>query len=72
MPYSSIDDLPASVRTHLPPHAQEIYVGAFNGAWDQYAWEGPEEREKSAHRVAWAAVKHKYVKLGDSWIARRD
>ena len=45
MPYSSIDDLPASVRTHLPPHAQEIYVGAFNGAWDQYAWEGAEERE---------------------------
>jgi len=72
VPYSTIDDLPASVRSHLPPHAQEIYVGAFNGAWDQYGQEGPEEREKSAHRVAWAAVKRKYVKLGDSWIARGD
>jgi cation transport regulator len=37
VPYSSIEDLPASVRTHLPPHAQEIHVDAFNGAWDQYA-----------------------------------
>jgi len=72
VPYSSIDDLPASVRTHLPPHAQEIYVGAFNGAWDQYASEGAQERERSAHRVAWAAVKRRYVKLGDSWIARAE
>ena len=72
MPYSSIDDLPPSVRTHLPPHAQEIYVGAFNGAWQEYAWEGPEEREKTAHRVAWAAVKRKYVKLGDEWVPREE
>ena len=72
VPYSSIDDLPASVRTHLPPHAQEIYVGAFNGAWDEYAREGAQEREKGAHRVAWAAVKRKYVKMGNSWIARGD
>lgn len=70
MPYASIDDLPPSVSRHLPPHAQEIYVGAFNGAWDQYAWEGPALREQTAHRVAWAAVKRKYVKLGDSWIVR--
>jgi cation transport regulator len=72
MPYSSIADLPASVRTHLPPHAQEIYLGAFNGAWQEYASEGPEERERSAHRVAWAAVKRKYVKMVDGWIARSD
>jgi hypothetical protein len=24
----------------------------------------------SAHRVAWAAVKHSYQKVGDRWIAR--
>ena len=28
MPYSSNDDLPSSVRTHLPPHAQDIYRAA--------------------------------------------
>jgi cation transport regulator ChaB len=26
----------------------------------------------AAHRVAWAAVKRKYVKLGDEWVARTD
>jgi cation transport regulator len=51
VPYSSIDDLPASVRTHLPPHAQEIYVGAFNGAWNEYAREGAEERERPSRRL---------------------
>ena len=69
MPYETTADLPPAVR-HLPPHAQEIYVGAFNGAWDQYAWEGAEEREKSAHRVAWAAVKKQYRKRGECWVPK--
>jgi cation transport regulator len=72
MPYTSTDELPISVQGHLPPHAQEIYLAAFNNAWDEYADRGPAEREPTAHRVAWAAVKHKYVKVGDSWIARGD
>jgi len=70
LPYASTDELPPPVRTHLPPHAQEIYLAAFNNAWTEYADRGPAERERIAFRVAWAAVKHKYVKLGDSWIAR--
>lgn len=56
MPYASIDDLPLSVRSHLPAHAQEIYLGAYNSAWHSYHQKPPEEREVSAHRVAWAAV----------------
>ena len=36
MPYNSISDLPESIRDHLPKHAQEIYMKAFNNAWDQY------------------------------------
>jgi cation transport regulator len=52
LPYDSVDDLPASLRTHLPPHAQEIYLGAFNSAWIQYADRGPTEQEHTAHRVA--------------------
>ena len=39
MPYRDIEDLPDSVRNHLPPHAQEIYVAAFNNAWRQHAGE---------------------------------
>ena len=70
MPYASIDDLPPPIRAHLPPHAREIYLAAFNSAWTQYASRGPFERERTAHRVAWTAVKHKYRKVGDRWIAR--
>ncbi|HWA44028.1 MAG TPA: ChaB family protein [Hypericibacter adhaerens] len=62
------DDLPPSVRRHLPPHAQEIYLAAFNNAWAEYA--GSARREEIAHRVAWAAVKTQYVKAGDQWVPR--
>ena len=69
MPYNSIKELPASVRDHLPKHAQEIYKEAFNHAWDQYAdpddRRGDASREETAHRVAWSAVKDKYTK-GDN------
>jgi cation transport regulator len=57
MPYEHLHDLPDSVRSHLPKHAQEIYQAAFNNAWDQY-----DQDEERAHRVAWAAVKQKYTK----------
>jgi cation transport regulator len=66
MPYKSISELPESVRDHLPKHAQEIYVAAFNSAWEQY--DKPEERrgdatrEETAHKVAWSAVKNDYEK----------
>jgi cation transport regulator len=53
----------------LPLHAKEIYLGAFNNAWTEYASRGP-ARERTAHRVAWAAVKRKYQKSGDRWIPR--
>jgi cation transport regulator len=69
MPYASIDDLPNSVRGHLPPHGAEIYRRAFNNAWNSYADQGP-SREEIAHRVAWAAVKRRYRKAGDIWIER--
>lgn len=59
MPYQQIDDLPESVKEHLPKHAQEIFLAAFNGANEQY---GEEER---AFRVAWSAVKRDYKK-GDN------
>ncbi len=68
MPYASIDDLPLSVRAHLPEHAQEIYLGAFNSAWHSYRERPREEREITAHRVAWAAVKRRYHKEGDRWV----
>lgn len=70
MPYNSKAELPENVKNVLPAHAQEIYVEAYNSAWEQY--DQPEERrgdssrEETAHRVAWAAVKNKYEKDEDS------
>jgi cation transport regulator len=68
MPYASNSDLPPSVADHLPPHAQDIYREAFNHAFA--AHQGDPRQEEAAHRIAWAAVKHGYVKLGDHWVPR--
>lgn len=71
MPYKKIKDLPDSVRNVLPKHAQEIYLAAYNSAWEQYKASdkryGDESREEVAHKVAWSAVKNKYEKKGDKW-----
>jgi cation transport regulator len=67
MPYPTNNDLPMSVRRHLPPPAQDIYREAFNHAF--VAHSGDEER---AHRIAWGAVKQSYVKVGESWVARAE
>jgi len=68
MPYFTNDDLPPSVRNHLPEHAQEIYREAFNHAWEEYS--SDPRQEEIAHRVAWAAVKRAYVKIGTTWLPR--
>ena len=65
MPYATNDDLPLSVRAHLPPHAQDIYREAFNSAWEHY-----HRDEDTARRVAWSAVKRRYVKVGRDWVER--
>ena len=77
MPYQSIEDLPESVRAHVPKHAQEIYLAAYNSAWDEYKdpgeRRGDESRDEAAHKVAWAAVKHQYEKdeRTGTWKAKR-
>jgi cation transport regulator len=66
MPYKEINDLPDRVKENLPKHAREIYLEAFNSAWDQYAEpkerRGDASREETAHKVAWSAVKKVYEK----------
>ena len=66
MPYKELQDLPDSVKDNLPHHAQEIYRAAYNRAWDQY-----DQNEERSHQVAWAAVKEKYHKDGETgeWVA---
>ena len=36
MPYTSNQDLPRSVREHLPAHAQDIFRSAFKSLWRTY------------------------------------
>ena len=68
MPYATDGDLPARIRHSLPAHAREIFRAAFNAAFESY---GPSlRREEIAHRVAWAAVKKRYVKRGAAWVDR--
>jgi len=70
-PYDDRSDLNDTLRRKLPKHAQDIYVEAFNSAWDTYAApekrRDQESREEAAHRVAWSAVQSKYEKDNDVW-----
>jgi len=68
MPYATNSDLPPPVRHVLPHHAQDIYREAFNHAFAAHATDP--RREEAAHRIAWAAVKRSYVKVGDTWVQR--
>lgn len=68
MPYHTINDLPENVTNVLPTHAQEIFVAAFNSAYEEYKDAEDRkggDRELVARKVAWSAVKHKYHKTDD-------
>ncbi len=72
MPYTHLSDLPEKVKHSLPKHAQEIYLLAFNHAWDQYKDPSDryDDRETVAHKVAWSAVKKSYEKRDDKWLKK--
>lgn len=77
MPYETISDLPDNVANVLPQHAKEIFLAAYNNAWDEYASPedrtGDDSREETAFKVAWAAVKENYRKDDDgNWVAKED
>jgi len=64
MPYSKISELPDNVKS-LPEHAKEIYMKAFNNAFNQY-----DGNEGKAHATAWAAVENSYKKENGNWVAK--
>ena len=67
MPYTHNTDLPDSVRSHLPEHAQSIYRKAFNNAHKTYQGD-----DATSARVAWSAVKKEYEKHGDHWVVKKN
>ncbi len=68
MPYRVNADLPPQVRDHLPEHAQTIFREAFDHAYAAHADDA--RQEEAAFRIAWAAVKRVYEKVGDEWVEK--
>lgn len=58
-------ELPGTLK-RSSAKAQRTFAKAHDAAAEQY---GSEER---AHRVAYAAVKHSYEKVGDHWEAKEE
>jgi cation transport regulator ChaB len=54
------EDLPSTLE-RSPKKAQETYEKTLESTHEQY------DSEERAHRVAWAAVKHSFEKVGDHW-----
>jgi cation transport regulator ChaB len=56
-------ELPSTL-TRSPAKAQRTFAEAHDAALEQY------DSEERAHRVAYAALKHSYEKVGDHWEAK--
>lgn len=64
MPYASISELPASIRSALPAKAQEQWLAVYNAT----AGDG----ELAAIRQAWAAVGENWEKADGKWVAKAE
>jgi len=63
MPYTK--DNPPDAIKGLPDAAQDIFIAAYNAAYDEY--KGDEEKTNA---TAWAAVKTKFKQSGGKWVAK--
>jgi len=67
MPYKTVNELPDNVKS-LPTHAKEIYMKAFNSAFEQY--KDDDGREAKTHATAWVAVTRGYKQENGKWVAK--
>jgi cation transport regulator ChaB len=63
MPYGNTKEL-GKGKEGLPEGAKKIFVAAFNAAYKQ------SQSESRASAIAWSAVKKKYKKEGEKWVAK--
>lgn len=63
MPYSSIEELPESVRKVLPVKGQELFVEVFNDSF------GRTGSEATAFRTAWSIIKKRFRKVDGKFVA---
>ena len=69
MPYKKISELPPPVKDNLPTDAQDIFLAAYNSAYEQHGKE--KDAEITCNSIAWAAVKNKYKKdPKGNWVAK--
>jgi cation transport regulator len=72
--YENKSDLPKTLREYLPEDLQELYLKAYQRAWEQYEdYQGGDVgREAVAHRDAMMAIEHKYTYHEDTgkWYAK--
>ena len=62
MPYNSIKELPESIKK-LPISAQEIFKNVFNKVYKNNG-------DELSFKIAWAAVKKKFKKVDNKWVAK--
>ncbi len=63
MPKNGKTEIPSTIE-RSDKHAQDIWKKAHDSAVKTYGEGG------SAHRVAYAALKHEYEKKGDKWVKK--
>ncbi len=75
MHYASIDALPAAVRHHATTEAQQLYLQAFNAAWEEFGYlaDGHDDSAlmATADRVACARLDERFQRDSNGdWHAR--
>lgn len=75
-PFGSPQDLPREITDGMPMNVIDLYYDSFHRAYKELQKESkkskvPEDVEKAAETVAWAAVRQKYVKSGGTWVPKR-
>jgi|GEM_PF-6642117 len=56
MIYKDVNELPTHVTERLNPEGQQVYLEAFNNAWEEADALNREERHDYAHQIGWAAA----------------
>ena len=69
MTYETVKQLPVTIRDVLTDKAKEIYLKAYNQAWEEYDKDAHMglNQKGLAHQQAWTAVQHEYVFDLDQW-----
>ena len=70
MPWNITENLSEDIRTNLPSKAQEIFLNAFNSAWNGPCKDKASERDSCAFQRAWGTVKNLCWQEVDNWVSK--